>query len=82
LAELTGRESPVPDDPAWYGSMALAPLPPGEAAELQHRLQAEHGIEVPVIDWNSQRFIRVSCHLYNSRDDIDRLVAALRRLLR
>lgn len=82
LAELTGLESAVPDDPAWYGSMALAPLPPGEAAELQHRLQAEHGIEVPVIDWNSQRFVRVSCHLYNSPDDIDRLVAALRRLLR
>jgi isopenicillin-N epimerase len=28
LVELTGLEPMVPDDPAWYGSMAHVPLPP------------------------------------------------------
>ncbi len=68
----------VPDDPAWYGSMAAMPLPPGEAEPLMRVLWAKHGIEVPIIDWSGRRLIRVSCHLYNSRADVDRLVEGLK----
>jgi isopenicillin-N epimerase len=32
LVELTGLEPIVPDDPAWYGSMAHVPLPPRRIA--------------------------------------------------
>ncbi len=67
----------VPDDPAWYGSMAAMPLPPGEAEPLMRTLWERHGIEVPIIDWAGRRLIRVSCHLYNTRADVDRLVEAL-----
>jgi selenocysteine lyase/cysteine desulfurase len=35
-----------------------------------------------VIDRNGGRSIRVSCHLYNSKSDIDALVRALEYLLR
>jgi isopenicillin-N epimerase len=82
LVELTQLEPLVPDSPAWYGSMAHVPLPPGDRARLQEALWQQHHIEVPIVDWNGRRYIRVSCHLYNTLEQIDRLTAALRTLLR
>jgi isopenicillin-N epimerase len=82
LVELTGLEPSTPDDPAWYGSMVSVPLPPGNAADLQRDLWKTYGIEVPVIDRNGQRSIRVSCHLYTNKKDVDLLVRALHTLLR
>jgi isopenicillin-N epimerase len=71
----------VPDSDRWYGSMAHVPLPPGDCASLQTSLWQSYGIEVPIVDWNGQRWMRVSCHLYNRHHDIDQLVAALDKLL-
>jgi len=79
LVELTGQTPIVPDSPDWYGCMAQVPLPPGDAATLQRRLWTADGIEVPIVSWNDRRWIRVSCHLYNSCQEIDRLVEAVRR---
>ena len=81
LLELAAGEPLVPDSAGWYGSMAHVPLPDGDAAALQDRLWSDYAIEVPIIRWQERRWIRVSCHLYNVRDDIDRLVVALDRLL-
>ena len=81
LMELTRLEPIVPDDPVWYGSMAHLPLPPGDRRGLQDALWHEHGIETPIVEWNGRRFIRVSCHLYNTREQIDWLVRALHGLL-
>ena len=82
LVELTGRTPIVPDSPEWYGTMAHVPLPPGDAPELMKRLWTEHRIEVPIVAWNEGRYIRVSCHLYNDREQIDRLVDVLGPMLR
>ncbi len=82
LVELVGIEPHVPDSEKWYGSMASVQLPPGDARALQTDLWQKHRIEVPVVDHNGERSIRVSCHLYNDRNDIDRLVDALAGLLR
>ena len=81
LTELTQREPIVPDDPAWYGSMAHVPLPPGDKYALQERLWRGSGIEVPIVDFAGGRYIRVSCHLYNTPEHVDRLVEALSKLL-
>jgi isopenicillin-N epimerase len=81
LIELTGVEPMVADDPCWYGCMAQHPLPPGDARELQTSLWKQYGIEVPIVDWNQRRFVRVSCHLYNDQSQVDRLMVALRELL-
>lgn len=82
LVELTKLEPIVPDSSIWYGSMAHIPLPPGNRVALQDALWRQHGIEVPIVEWHGRRFIRVSCHLYNTPEQIDRLVAALQQLLR
>jgi isopenicillin-N epimerase len=82
IVELTRREPPTPDSEQWYGSMVSAPLPPGDARSLQKNLWHNAGIEVPIIDRNGQRSIRVSCHLYNNTGEIDSLLKALDAQLR
>lgn len=69
------------DGHAWYGCMAHLPLPSGDARALQHALWQDYGIEVPIVSWRDERSIRVSCHLYNTRQDVGRLLDALRALL-
>ena len=84
-----GLEPIVPDSADWYGSMVSLPLPNsvdavpqiGHRDPLQDRLWNEFKIEVPIIHWQGQRFVRVSCHLYNDRSEIDYLVKALRAVL-
>ena len=61
--------------------MRTVELPPGDADELWARLYAEFGVEVPVYEWRGRRLLRVSIGPYNDQDDIDRLTAALERLL-
>lgn len=80
-----GADTFYPDSLDWYGSMIAMPLPAavpvpsqwGGPHELQKRLWERHKIEVPVMKWHEQLYLRVSCYLYNTREDIDRLVAAL-----
>jgi isopenicillin-N epimerase len=81
LVELSGRRPwGEPSDP-WYSAMAHVPLPPSCPADLQAILCERFGIEVPVISFAGDRFIRVSCHLYNDEEDIERLVWALATIL-
>lgn len=87
IEAVTGLPALVPDDPAWYGPMLALPLPAsvGEPRlkhrhELQDRLWNEHRIEVPIVNWNGRRFVRVSCHLYNTVEEIDTLAAALKEV--
>jgi isopenicillin-N epimerase len=79
ISQLTGLEPLAPDDMAWYGSMISLPLPPGDASALQEALWRER-IEVPILDFREQRLLRVSCHVYNRPEEIDRLVEALTKL--
>jgi len=90
ISELTGLAPIVPDSPEWYGPMISLPLPtqglspPSQWLRdpLHDRLWEENQIEVPITWWRGQRLLRVSCHLYNTTNDIDRLVDALRQNLR
>ncbi|MFO0913950.1 MAG: aminotransferase class V-fold PLP-dependent enzyme [Pirellulales bacterium] len=75
------RTEPLGRGPGWYGSMAHLPLPPGDSHRLQQRLWERYGIEVPIIGWSGQRFIRVSWHLYNRDEHLDALLIGLRQLL-
>lgn len=61
--------------------MAHVLLPDGDAKSLQQQLWTRHGIEVPIIPWGGGRFVRVSCHIYNTTNQIDRLIDALNELL-
>ncbi len=83
--------TPLAPQDSWYGCMQTLALPriprennlqPGTPHSLQHCLAKDFGIEIPIIEWRDRMHIRVSCHLYNTVDEIERLVEALQTLLR
>lgn len=79
LAEVCDDPPLVPDDGCWYGTMAACPLPPGDAPALQRELWERFQIEVPIVEWQGRRFIRVSAHGYNERCHVDYLLHSLRQ---
>lgn len=82
IGDLTGLPPAYPDDQGFYRQMAIAPLPPiTDLPAFKKQLYDEHHVEIPCINWQGQLFIRVSIQGYNSQDDVDRLLEALRRML-
>ena len=78
LVELFGTGTIASRTDGWYGSMAHAQLPNGDWSKLQDELWVQEGIEVPVWELNGKWWIRVSCHLYNSIEEIEFLIAELK----
>jgi isopenicillin-N epimerase len=81
ICDLTGMPPLYPLDPQFYSQMGVAPLPPSDLSVLKARLYDEHRIEVPLIQWQDQQFMRISIQGYNTQDDVDALLRALEILL-
>jgi isopenicillin-N epimerase len=63
--------------------LAIAALPQSaDLVSLKACLYDEFRIEVPLIEWNGRKFMRISVQAYNSQEDIDALLKALEVLLR
>lgn len=77
ITALTGLPPLSPDLPAWYAQMVALPLPTCDAARVQARLYDEFRIEVPILVWRNRPHIRISIQVYNTREDVERLVDAL-----
>ncbi len=78
---LTGLESICPDSSEWFYQMVTIRIPPMNLPQLKTRLLNEFKIEVPVVDWNQQHFIRVSYQGYNTAADTEKLIDALQQIL-
>ena len=61
--------------------MGIAALPHSDLVILKSRLYDEYKVEVPLIQWRDQQFIRISVQAYNCQDDVDLLIKALKILL-
>ena len=81
LTELTSRSPMGVDWDQWYGAMSHVPLPVGDWSDLQQWLWQEHQIEVPIVHFEDDWYIRVSHHLYTTTAHVDRLLVALRQRL-
>jgi len=82
ICDLTGLPPFYPLDSDFYRQMGLAPLPPDADLEAwRRRLLADYRIEIPVIEWNGQKFLRLSVQGYNTPEDLEALVKAVKALL-
>ncbi len=83
IAAMTGAALPCPDGEEWYSQMAFCPLPAdSDVNEVKRRLYDEFRIEVPQIDWNGWKGIRVSFQGYNTSDDLEHLLTSLQAILK
>ena len=82
ICELSGLAPLHAEDDSWFAQMSAAPLPVNtDLVALKARLYDEHRIEVPLVEWNNKKLIRVSVQGYNSKRDVDHLLRALHALL-
>lgn len=83
---LCARLGAIPSGPeSMTGSMATLILPGNcwaSPESLYKRLLDEHRVQVPVftVPGQSERAVRISAHVYNSREDYERLADALTAL--
>ena len=70
-----------------HGSMATIPLPgklasltEEQARSLQSHLYRKYRIEAPVVLWQDRWHVRISCQVYNTPDDYERLARAVEYL--
>ena len=81
INDLTGLEPICPDSTDWFMQMAAIRLPAIDFGRVGSQLWEHFHIEVPLVDWNGQAFVRISCQAYNSAEDVERLIRALAELL-
>ena len=65
-----------------FGQMVVIPVPALKADLLQETLFKRYRIEIPVTSHKHYRFLRLSVQGYNTREDTDALVAAVRAIYR
>ncbi|NWF65131.1 MAG: aminotransferase class V-fold PLP-dependent enzyme [Chloroflexi bacterium] len=83
IHDLTGRPPLHTDPETWFAQMAAATLPAHtDLAALKMRLYDDYRIEIPLLEWNEKKLIRLSVQGYNSRLDMERLLSALKVLLK
>lgn len=82
ICELTNLAPLHPPTDNWFRQMAAAPLPADtDILELKERLYDDYKVEVPLIDWNGNKLVRISVQGYNTKRDVDALIGALSILL-
>ena len=68
----------MPDGDSWMCQMACAEIRTEFPSQLQGTLFEKYNIVVPITNIGDRYFIRISINAYNSSDDIDMLLEALR----
>ncbi len=82
ICDLTGEAPLYADGQGLYHQMATMRLPEGtDTLTLKRRLYEEYRVEIPVMLWREQPFLRISLQGYNTWDDVERLKSALETLL-
>jgi isopenicillin-N epimerase len=79
---LTGITELAPlSSEAYFGQMVTVPLPPCNPEALKIQLYEQYRIEIPTMTWKDQQYTRISIQAYNTPQDVEALVNALRETL-
>jgi isopenicillin-N epimerase len=82
ICALVQMEPYYPLDSDLFHQMGIAPLPVNtDIAALKTRLYDEQRVEVPLIEWNGRKFVRISVQGYNTPQDLEALYTGLQSLL-
>jgi len=82
VCQLVGLGPLYPLEPRFCAQMAIAPLPASaDLLALKARLYDEYQVEVPLIQWQDRKFVRISIQGYNEVADVEALLAGLSHLL-
>ncbi len=82
ICELVAMPPLYPLESDFYCQMAIAPLPGGaDLLALKARLYDQFKVELPLIQWQDQKFARISIQGYNTAEDVDALLAGLASIL-
>ncbi len=83
VQKITGLPPIYINPEEWLGQMVALPLPTDvDGVALQKQLYDSYRIEIPHTKWGEQSFLRLSIQGYNTGEDVDRLMNALKILLR
>ena len=82
LNALTGLPPIYPATTDFFQQLFTAPLPSVTPHHLKTYLYGEHHIEIPIISWQNQPFMRVSVQAYNTQSEVDTLIQALSTYLK
>ncbi len=72
---------PISDGGDWVGQMVSHPLPSNAPRNIKDILWNEYKIEIPIVEWQGNNYIRSSIQVYNNKKDIDVLMNALVSIL-
>ncbi|HUN22504.1 MAG TPA: aminotransferase class V-fold PLP-dependent enzyme [Anaerolineales bacterium] len=81
LLAICGQPALCADSPEWYGQMFSVALPAHTPTNLKEILYEQYRIEVPVFPWQDKRYMRVSFQVYNTAEDGEKLLTAMREIL-
>lgn len=82
INSLTGMKPVHESADDWFGQMAVSPLPhETDIVSMKEKLFDEYHIEVPLLEWQGNKLLRLSVQGYNTQNDLDALVTALAELL-
>jgi isopenicillin-N epimerase len=82
INEITNLPSLYPLHSNLYHQMGTIPIPRvRDLNEFKFRLYSEYRIEIPYIEWEYQHFLRLSVQGYNTIEEMELLVEALKDLL-
>jgi len=77
--DLLSISPPCPD--SWLCQMASIPLPIEDADTFKRTLMEKYHIQVPVFRWQGKTYLRYSIQGYNSEDDLEKLLIAVKEIL-
>lgn len=81
MSQITGYP-PLYNQPSDYVQMGVAELPPqANLPAFKRALYDQYRVEIPCLNWQGRHFIRISVQGYNSADDVQRCLDAVRRSL-
>ena len=69
---------PISDD-KFLGQMSSISIKSKDILQDQIEFYLKYKIQIPFIKWNNREFFRISIQAYNSKEDVSRLLAALKK---